>query len=460
MFVCENCGCKHKKWLGRCASCNEWNSIVDDTSLHTGSNSIPSNYRNKTTPEPENEINFVPLSQDNLEQINRFSSGIGELDRVLGGGFVRGSTILIGGDPGIGKSTLLLQVCSISSTNHMKVLYVSGEESINQVSLRAKRLSVHPNNITLVSSGSVTSILQSILGQKTFPDIMIVDSIQTMFISAIDSIPGTVTQIRAIALELINFCKNHNIILLMVGHVTKEGQIAGPKLLEHMVDVVMYFEGDNNKQFRILRSQKNRFGGIQEIGLFSMEAEGLMEITNPSLLFLTKDNESKANLFIAMEGTRPVISEIEALISKSYLPAPRRSTVGIDSNRLSMILAVLTTYGKLTLYDKDIYISMVGGFKTIEPASDLVIAASVINAYYSKKCKEDTVFLGEISLSGSIRNAASIEERMREGIKLGYRKFVVPKNPNKSNYLKESIKTEGLDIVQIGNIKELIEHLS
>jgi len=423
-FICQNCGAMHKKWSGQCNDCKEWNTIVEERaegglithSVATGKT------QGKLT---GNDLTFETLDKE-VSEAPREQIGISELDRVLGGGLVKGSAVLIGGDPGIGKSTLLLQTVCALANNGVRTIYVSGEESTNQVRIRARRLGLEKSPVKLASATSVNDILKSI--EKEKPQIVVVDSIQTVFSPDITSAPGTVSQVRTCANELITLAKTKNITMLIVSHVNKDGQIAGPKVLEHMVDTVLYFEGDKEYQFRILRSIKNRFGAANEIGVFEMNDAGLSEISNPSELFLSsrKDLVSGSSVFGGIEGSRPLLAEIQALIAPSYLPIPRRAVVGWDNNRLAMIIAVLNTRYGLNLYDKEIYLNVVGGLKVNEPACDLAVACALISAFKDKPIPKDVMITGELGLSGEVRMVSQIEARIKEAEKLGFSKVIVP----------------------------------
>jgi len=447
-FVCQSCGTKHRRWVGKCTDCSEWNTVVEEEVV-SKSGSLTGLDLGKKKFESR-KIEFVNLSDQKAEIVERIPSGISELDRVMGGGFVRGGATLIGGEPGIGKSTLLLQLAGVLSKKGKSVLYMSGEESASQIYMRAERLGFSNQDIIVASTGSVLDVLHKI--EKNIPDILVVDSIQTVYLSTIEANPGTVNQIKGATFELINYCKNRNIILILVGHVTKDGQLAGPKLLEHMVDTVIYFEGESDKEFRMLRSVKNRFGSIAETGIFIMGSKGLEEVSNPSSFFMQQRQSGKGGIiFVAMEGTRPVITEVESLAAPSYLPSPRRNVVGWDSNRLAMIIAILQNRCKIVLNDRDIYLSMAGGFKTLDPAADLAVAVSLINAKKNQPIKEDLVVLGEVALSGEIRSVPWLENRVNEAIKLGYTNFILPKN--------KIPKQDGITITQCGHISEVCRNV-
>ena len=417
-FVCQSCGAIHPKWSGKCDACHSWNSIVEESMQETTPKGLTSGKGKK--------IELVTL--DALaEDAARVSTGIGELDRVLGGGLVAGSAVLIGGDPGIGKSTLLLQTVVAISQRGLRCAYISGEESVAQVSLRAKRLGLQNPLVQLSSATSVRDIVATIDGPNT-PEVVIIDSIQTMYLDNLDAAPGTVSQVRAASHELIKLAKKRGITLFLVGHVTKDGQIAGPRVLEHMVDTVLYFEGERGHEFRILRAVKNRFGGTDEIGVFEMSEGGLNEIPNPSALFLSTRElpVSGACVFAAMEGSRPLLVEIQALVAPSYMSAPRRAVVGWDTNRLAMILAVLETRCGLRFSDKEVYLNVAGGIRIGEPAADLAVAAALLSALYDMPLPAHSVMFGEIGLSGEIRAVSRMEARLKESEKLGFTTAYVP----------------------------------
>jgi DNA repair protein RadA/Sms len=419
-FVCQNCGAIHPKWSGQCDACLSWNSIVEESAMETTPKGLTSGKGKK--------IDWVTLDA-NAKDAARASTGIGELDRVLGGGLVAGSAVLIAGDPGIGKSTLLLQTVVSVTQNKLSCAYISGEESVAQVSLRARRLGMLSPQVQLASATSVRDIVAS-LDTPSAPDVVIIDSVQTMYLDNLDAAPGTVSQVRAASHELIKLAKKRGITLFLVGHVTKDGQIAGPRVLEHMVDTVLYFEGERGHQFRILRAVKNRFGGTDEIGVFEMTDGGLHEVTNPSALFLsTRDDAvSGACVFAAMEGTRPLLVEIQALVAPSYMSAPRRAVVGWDTNRLAMILAVLETRCGIRFSDKEVYLNVAGGIRIGEPAADMAVAAALLSALYDMPLPASSIMFGEIGLSGEIRAVSRMEARLKESEKLGFTQAFLPKS--------------------------------
>ncbi len=432
-FVCQECGTVYKKWSGKCGDCGAWDSVIEELSDRGFSN---------TTTKSGKKLEFVLLDGD-TKDVARASTDIAELDRVLGGGLVRGSAILIGGDPGIGKSTIVLQALTNLANLSKNTAYISGEESVDQVRLRARRLGLEKSPVKLMSATNVKDIISS-LDVAGGPEVVVIDSIQTMFVEEITSAPGTVSQVRASAHDLISFAKKKGVTLLIVGHVTKEGQIAGPKVLEHMVDTVLYFEGERGHQFRILRAVKNRFGAANEIGVFEMQNKGLVEVPNPSALFLSErgGNVSGATVFAGMEGTRPVLVEVQALVAPTTMPTPRRAVVGWDSNRLAMIIAILNTRYGLFLADKEVYLNIAGGLKINEPAADLAVAAALISSVTNKPLPENCVIFGELGLSGEVRMVSQSDIRLKESEKLGFLKGIVPKNIKNENkaFILQKIK--------------------
>ncbi len=412
-FVCQSCGSTHPRWTGRCEACGEWNSISEEAaSTGVGAGPWPVSSARPTE--------LVPLAGE-TETAARVPTGIVELDRVLGGGFVKGSAVLVGGDPGIGKSTLLLQAAAELAKRGRRVVYVSGEEAVAQIRLRAQRLGLGECDVMLASETNAEVILAT-LQKGPAPDLVIIDSIQTLWTDRVDSAPGTVTQVRAAAQALTRFAKKSGAAVVLVGHVTKDGQIAGPRVVEHMVDAVLYFEGDASHTFRILRGVKNRYGATDEIGVFEMSALGLREVANPSALFLDQRDRDAAGsaVFAGMEGTRPVLVEIQALVSPSPLGTPRRAVIGWESSRLSMVLAVLETRCGVRIGANDIYLNVAGGLKVNEPAADLAVAAALISSLTNSPLPDDAVYFGEISLAGGVRPVVHASLRLREAQKLGF----------------------------------------
>ncbi len=459
-YSCQNCGSVHFKWSGKCPDCGEWNSMIEE--FEDGGSGATSHFSH-ITPERKlakkagKKIELVALNGE-AQNFPRIETGIGELDRVLGGGLVQGSVALIGGDPGIGKSTLLLQTAEVLAKKNNDVIYISGEESIDQVRLRAKRLGINQDSIQLAATTNVGDIVASVKTKDKRPVIVIIDSIQTMFLEDLSSAPGTVSQVRAAAGELTIFAKKNNITLLIVSHVTKDGQIAGPKVLEHMVDTVLYFEGEKDLHFRILRAVKNRFGAAGEIGVFEMNDIGLSEVSNPSELFLASYDRATSGtaVFAGVEGTRPILVEVQALISPSYMPSPRRAVVGWDINRLAMIIAVLNSRFGLNLFDKEVYLNIVGGIEINETAADLAIACALISAARDIAIQSSTIIIGEIGLTGEIRMINNLEGRLKEAVKLGFTNCIIPKaNEKNKNFgaLKKSLPE--LNIKTVAHVRDL-----
>ena len=414
-FVCQECGAVHAKWSGRCEACGAWNTIVEEAAPDAGPRALS---RGRA-------LAFETLAGTS-EPPPRRVTGIGEFDRVCGGGLVPGSAILVGGDPGIGKSTLLLQVAAALSIG-TRVAYISGEEAIDQVRLRARRLGLADRAVSLAAATNVRDILASIEAANG-PELVVIDSIQTMYVDQIESAPGTVAQVRAAAAELIRVAKRCGVTVVLVGHVTKEGTLAGPRVLEHMVDTVLYFEGERSHQFRILRAVKNRFGPTDEIGVFEMTDRGLVEVLNPSALFLAdrRGDVSGAAVFAGIEGTRPVLVEIQALVAPTGLGTPRRAVVGWDGGRLAMVLAVLETRCGLVFGSSDVYLNVAGGLRITEPAADLAVAAALVSSLTGVVVPHGAVVFGEIGLSGEVRAVGQMETRLKEAAKLGFTSALLP----------------------------------
>ncbi len=421
-YVCQNCGAVSPRWQGRCDDCGEWNTLVEESAAGGGVGAGPA----AKTVRRGRIITLTALAGESAEA-PRVRTGVAEFDRVTGGGFVRGSTLLVGGDPGIGKSTLLLQAAAALANAGHAVVYVSGEEAIAQIRLRAERLGVSAAPVRLAAETSVEDILAT-LADGPPPALVIVDSIQTLWTNLADSAPGTVTQVRASAQALIRFAKSTGTAVVFVGHVTKDGQIAGPRVVEHMVDAVLYFEGEGGHHFRILRAVKNRFGPTDEIGVFDMTGAGLREVSNPSELFLGERNASTpgAAVFAGMEGTRPLLVEIQALVAQTTLGTARRAVIGWDQSRLAMVLAVLEAHCRVRLGDCDVYLNVAGGLRIAEPAADLAVAAALISSRLGAPLPPDCVYFGEVSLSGAIRPVAHAPARLKEAQKLGFGRAVVP----------------------------------
>jgi len=437
VFICSECGYQSSKWAGKCPDCNSWNTFSEEKIIKDKSKkfTVVSN------------VKPIKIDEVTVLKEQRTSTGINELDRVLGGGVVSGSVNLVGGDPGIGKSTLLLQMCRKIS-NDVNVLYCSSEESVEQIKLRANRLSEGNKNVYITSKTSVDLIIDDMTEIK--PQMVIIDSIQTIFSSELESAPGTVSQIRECTLKITRFAKENNITVFIVGHVTKDGTLAGPKVLEHMVDCVLQFEGERYSNFRIIRSVKNRFGSTNEIGVFEMTDKGLREVDNPSHMFLDgrPKNSSGTVVICSMEGTRPILAEIQALITTSSLATPRRMVTGIDYNRSNLVLAVLEKKTGLKLSSADTYINVTGGLKIYEPACDLGVAVSVASSYKNQPLPDDLVVMGELGLTGEVRNISFLEKRISEAYKLGFKKCIIP-------YSQNDINIEGMEIIKVKNIIEV-----
>lgn len=442
-YQCQSCGHTSPKWLGKCPDCESWNSFVEEKAVSPSRHSSSLHSLGKTE-----VVNLLDISETSE---NRTATGIREFDRVLGGGVVTGSVILVGGDPGIGKSTLLLQAFSGLSKRSGKLLYVSGEESPQQIKMRADRLSVDSENIILLPETSLEGILDA--SMKLSPEAMVIDSIQTVYTQELLSAPGSVGQVRECAAKLMLFAKRSNIPVFIVGHVTKEGTIAGPRVLEHIVDTVLYFEGDRGHSYRILRTIKNRFGSTNEIGIFEMSDAGLREIENPSELFLSErpKNVSGSTVIASIEGTRPLMVEIQALVSQTNFGIPRRTSIGVDFNRVNLLLAVLEKRSGMHLGGMDVFVNIVGGLKIIEPAVDLGIISTVASSVREIPIDPKTFVFGEVGLSGEIRAVAQAEARLKEASKIGFKKAIIPLGNT------DKLKTyKGLEVTGVKDVEECL----
>ena len=446
IFFCTECGNETAKWAGKCPACGAWNTIVEQEIKSKTSNSRAGVNRNT----PFHAVKAISLTDITTEDEIRFSTGIGELDRVLGGGAVNGSLVLVGGAPGIGKSTLMLQICQ-SLCAFSKVLYVSGEESVRQLKLRAQRLGVRSDQLFVLSESSLGDVLQSVDQEQ--PDILIVDSIQTLYNPELDSAPGSIGQVKDCTMALMQLAKGHSITVFVIGHVNKEGSIAGPKVLEHMVDCVLYFEGDQHMSYRILRAAKNRFGATNEIGVFEMMSEGLVEVENPSQMLLAgrPDDSPGTCVTCVMEGVRPVLAEIQALLAPAAYGTSRRSSNGFDYNRAAMLLAVLEKRGGLKVSQCDAYINIIGGLTLDEPAADLSAVLALASSYLDRAIPNDVVAIGEVGLTGELRSVNHIEQRLAEVHRLGFKRCVIPKYRG-----KKKPELDGLNIIEVANIGEAI----
>lgn len=448
-FVCRSCGSITQKWSGQCLDCQEWNSIEEAIV----ENSPPPSSRLAGYAGTAGNNNIQSLSNIIKEEHNRYDTGLTELNRVLGDGLVTGSVVLIGGDPGIGKSTILLQTMVHFSQN-LNVLYVTGEESPSQIALRAERLSLQQSDLKILSETSVEKIIG--VAESLQPKIMVIDSIQTIFTEFLNSAPGNVAQVRESAALLTRYAKKTNTAIFLVGHVTKEGAIAGPRVLEHMVDSVLYFEGEVGSRFRIMRAYKNRFGAVNELGIFAMTEKGLREVNNPSAIFLSRHDEPSAGsvIMVTKEGTRPLLVEIQALVDQSFGNYPKRVTLGIEQARLTMLLAVLHRHAGIAMNDQDVYVNAVGGVKVTETASDLAVIAATYSSFRNKILPADLIIFGEIGLSGEIRPIPNGEERLKEAFKHGFKQAIIPKGnaPKKVD--------AGLKVISVTKLSEVIDALS
>lgn len=444
IFVCQNCGTNSPRWVGKCPACEQWNTYVEEIAPKEKPNPI---IKSKSKPVLINEITTADE--------NRLRTGINEMDRVLGGGLISGSTVLIGGDPGIGKSTLALQIFGKYSENGVKLLYITGEESSNQIRIRSKRLQVNGDNLYVVTETNIESIFNHI--ENNSPGIVVIDSIQTIYSADLPSAPGTVGQIRECTAKIIQYAKHNTVSFFLIGHVTKEGSIAGPKVLEHLVDTVLYFEGGKSHPFRILRAVKNRYGSTNEIGVFEMTNDGLQEVSNPSEIFLSERPMGSSGSIVtpSIEGTRPILVEIQALVSPCNFGVPRRTTIGLDSNRVSLLVAVLEKRAGLHITSQDIFMNVAGGVRIEEPAVDLGICISLVSSFLNKPVSADTLLFGEVGLSGEIRGVNQTDVRLKEAEKLGFKIFILPK----INFDKLNKKTSSQNYIGIENINQAIEIL-
>ena len=455
-FFCRECGYESSKWMGQCPACKAWNTMVEAPSAPASSGTAAGRYAAAAslTAVPGKRVGAQakPVSLDEIElsDTDRTRTGFAELDRVLGSGVVRGSLVLVGGDPGIGKSTLLLQVCRNLAGQEQKVLYVSGEESLKQIKLRASRIGTVRGPLSFLSETNLDTIAEGI--REVRPDVVVIDSIQTIFSSELNSAPGSVSQVRECAARLTRLAKTSGTTLVFVGHVTKEGSLAGPRVLEHIVDTVLYFEGDTHSNFRLIRAFKNRFGAVNELGVFGMTDHGLRGVSNPSAIFLSEYRESVPGsvILVTQEGTRPLLVEIQALVDDSHSPTPKRLSVGLDLQRLSMLLAVLHRHAGVSCFDQDVFVNAVGGMKISEPATDLAVLLAIISSIRNRALPKGLVVFGEIGLAGEVRPAPRGQERLREAAKLGFSRAIIPR----ANKPKEPI--EGLEVIPVDKLSEAV----
>ena len=444
VFFCQNCGHEESKWLGQCPACREWNTFVEEkvTSVKAG------------TVRDKKEAQIVALSSVETDEEERMMTEMAELDRVLGGGIVPGSLVLVGGDPGIGKSTLLLQVCQRLAAMNKKILYISGEESLKQIKLRANRMGDFSHTLFLLCETNL-DMIRGVIEQQT-PDMVVIDSIQTMYNEEVGSAPGSVSQVRESTNILMQLAKGLGISIFIVGHVTKEGTVAGPRVLEHMVDTVLYFEGDRHASYRILRAVKNRFGSTNEIGVFEMQKSGLVEVENPSEFMLSgrPEHASGSVVACAMEGTRPMLMEIQALVCKSSFGMPRRTAAGLDYNRVNLLMAVLEKRAGLPLSSYDAYVNIAGGIRMNEPAADLGIVMAIASSYKNKPVSEDAIVFGEVGLSGEVRAVTMPEQRVAEAKKLGFKTCILPEVS-----VKGLGQVEGIEVIGVRSVNQAMNLL-
>lgn len=446
VYYCQSCGHESSKWLGQCPMCKEWNTFVEEKVVKSSSKS------GLKISELRDRMEATPINQVSVTSDDRTKTGINELDRVLGGGIVQGSMTLIGGDPGIGKSTLLLQVCQRLSAKEIKILYVSGEESANQIKMRADRIGKFSDDLLLLCETELEIISEAI--KKLKPQVVVIDSVQTMVSEYVSAAPGSVSQVRETTAILMKIAKGLNISMFLVGHVTKEGTVAGPRVLEHMVDTVLYFEGDRHASYRILRGVKNRFGSTDEIGVFEMMAAGLSEVSNPSEFMLSgrPENSSGAVVACCIEGTRPLLLEIQALVCRTSFGYPRRQANGTDFNRINLLMAVLEKRLEFPLSDHDAYVNVAGGMKITEPALDLAIIMALVSSYKNRAVDDSTVVFGEVGLSGEVRSITMPEQRVKEAQKLGFKTCILPKSNVKNLKNIKDIK-----IIAVATVQEAID---
>ncbi len=449
VFFCQNCGYESSKWLGQCPGCREWNTFVEEV---IDKKSVSSSGKLKSSLQ---KAEVVPLSKVKASDDERITTEMKELDRVLGGGVVKGSLVLVGGDPGIGKSTLLLQVCRNLSNRNLPILYVSGEESLQQIKIRAQRIGKFSDSLKLLCETNLDTIRETIEREK--PQIVVIDSIQTMYNESVTSAPGSVSQVREATGVFMQIAKGMGISIFIVGHVTKEGVVAGPRVLEHMVDTVLYFEGDRHQSYRILRGVKNRFGSTNEIGVFEMQHEGLVEVENPSEFMLSGKPEGASGSVVAcsMEGTRPILLEVQALICRTSFGMPRRTATGTDYNRVNLLMAVLEKRLGMDLANCDAYVNIAGGIRMNEPAIDLGIVLAIMSSHFDKPINEKTICFGEVGLSGEVRGVSMAEQRVQEARKLGFETCILPQ------VCKDVMGDEtGITLIGVKNVKEALEAMS
>lgn len=452
VFFCKECGYESSKWQGQCPGCHEWNTMVEAPAAK------------KTRGGAASCIKPVIVKPARLNEIEtqeecRQATGMDELDRVLGGGIVPGSLILVGGDPGIGKSTLLLQMCRLLAGQQTKVLYVSGEESARQIKLRAERIGTFTDDLFLFSETCISTVIQAV--DEVEPSVVVIDSIQTMFEETVDAAPGSVSQVREITGTLLHLAKSRNITVFIVGHVTKEGNVAGPRMLEHMVDTVLYFEGDKTAMYRMLRGVKNRFGSTNEVGVFEMQNQGLVEVPNPSEYLMQGRLENEAGSVVActMEGSRPFLLEVQALVCQTSFPMPRRTAVGTDYNRVNLLMAVLEKRLGVRMSDCDAYVNVAGGMRVVEPALDLALVAALLSSHHSRSLGGGLLLFGEVGLVGEVRAVSQAERRVAEALKTGYTTCILPESNRRSIEKAGNLKLNGIRLIGVTHIRELLDYI-
>jgi len=445
LYNCTDCGADAPKWAGQCGDCGAWNTLVEITSLPSASSRTT---RYAGFAGEAASLKVQRLDEVNPDDVARFNTGSGEFDRVLGGGLVPGSVVLLGGDPGIGKSTLLLQI--LSQLGELNPLYITGEESLQQVSARASRLGLKADDLRLLVETRVEDILN--IAQKEKPRVMVVDSIQTIYTDELQSAPGAVAQVRESAAQLVRYAKQTQTMIFLVGHVTKEGTLAGPRVLEHMVDTVLYFEGESGSRYRLIRAIKNRYGAVNELGVFAMTDKGLRDVSNPSAIFLSQHEQAVAGsvVMVTLEGSRPLLVEVQALVDESHLSNPRRVTTGLEHNRLAMLLAVLHRHGGIVTHDQDVFANVVGGVRVTETGADLAVVLAVKSSLSDRIMPDDVIVFGEVGLAGEIRPVPNGQERLHEAVKHGYKRALVPKGNEPAKPIK------GMDVIGVSRLSEAL----
>lgn len=454
IFFCKECGYEISKWQGQCPGCHAWNTLVEAPAAKKGKTASGVAGHRMTDQAKPMKISEIETGEESRKQ-----TGMAELDRVLGGGIVPGSLLLVGGDPGIGKSTLLLQMCRLLAEKKTKVLYVSGEESARQIKMRAERLGTFTDDLLLFSETCMSTVIQAV--EQVQPEVVIIDSIQTMFEENVDAAPGSVSQVREVTATLLHLAKSRNITVFIVGHVTKEGNVAGPRMLEHMVDTVLYFEGDKTAMYRMLRGVKNRFGSTNEVGVFEMRNQGLIEVPNPSEYMMQGrlENEAGSVVVCTMEGTRPFLIEVQALVCQTTFPVPRRTAVGTDYNRVNLLMAVLEKRLGVRMADCDAYVNVAGGMRIVEPALDLALVAALLSSHHGRSLDGSTILFGEVGLVGEVRAVSQAERRVAEAVKTGYTTCILPESNRISIEKAGNLDVRGVKLIGIKHIREILDYI-